>query len=112
MKEQKFKINEYVIDRIAYNKFHKISDAELSNKGNWVYTSSNGKVLFQNNINKWEPKENDRVMSDVSLNFGSYFKTYTVVLTIREILENKCEFIMSDCSILHITEIRPYTGEF
>lgn len=112
MKEQKFKIGEYVIDRISYKKFHKIADAELSTQGNWVYTSSDGVTLFQDKLNKWEPKECEQIMSNVSMNFGEYFRTYTVVLTIKKVLENKCEFKMSDDSILHITEIRPYTGEF
>ena len=111
-KDQRFKIGEYVIDRTSYKKFHKIVDAELSSSGRWYYTSSTGRTLSQNNLDKWEPKECEFVMSNISLNFGDHLKTYIVVLTIKEVLENKCEFKMSDDSILHITEIRPYTGEF
>ena len=111
MKQQRFKIGEYAKE-VGSNLFHKIADAELSDRGRWYYTTSTGRTLSQNHLDKWEPKECDMVVSDISLDVGDHFKTYTVVLTIKEVLENKCEFKMSDDSILHITEIRPYTGEF
>lgn len=111
MKEQKFKIDEYVIDKMTH-KIHKIINVFSTTNGNWIFKFSDGSAMFQEHLDKWEPKEGEYVISTVSINIGEYFKTYTVILKIKEKCKNKSEFIMSDNSILHITDIIPFTGDF
>lgn len=110
--KQKFRIDEYAIDK--HVGIIRIDEAEETTRGNWVYNSST-KLSWQNDLNKWEPKVGEKVLSDIQLFVETEqndisVKRYTVVLEITEILNS--EYKMSDNSIIHITDIRPYTGKF
>ena len=112
--KQKFKVGEYAIDK--YDGIIRINDAEETVKGNWVY-NVDSKIYWQKDLDKWEPQAGEKVITDIRFTFQSeldygYTKKYTVVLEIVEVLDNNVEFKMSDKSILHITDIRPYTGKF